>query len=297
MAKNDSVSLTSIANRTGNDQLLFNTYILEDISAKPLYVCQSGVKNWRSAGWISGPAIYDHYIFHFIIDGKGTFTCGNQQYPLQRGDMFLINPYTEVYYQADNFDPYRYYWVGFHGTECQELLMKSGFSKDHLVVRCGKPDEIEHNFKKIAAIRSWSPSDQYHLLSYLYHIFASMIANGESVEHRNSDYYYNAVAYIRKNAHRAELTVATVAQQIGIDRTHLYRIFKENSQHSVKEFITLVRIEKAKLFLTNTDHSIELVASYSGFADSSHFTQIFRKYEGCTPTHYRNQQKTNGSGI
>lgn len=281
------MQITSIANRIGNDQLLFNTYTLEDISSHPLSVCQSGKKFWRSPGWVSGPAIYDHYILHYIIDGKGCYSCGRQQYPLTGGDMFLIRPYTEVYYQADQQEPYRYYWVGFNGTECQSLLVQAGYSESRLVLHCEQQEQIMENLKAIVGIRSWSPSMQYHLIGHMYQIFGSLIYENAHVEQRSSRYYYDAVSYIRKNAHLPELNVAAVANHVGIDRTHLYRVFRDNSQYTVKGFITMTRIEKAKMFLMNTDHSIEQIAVFSGFSDASHFTQIFRKAEGCTPSQFR----------
>ena len=287
MKKKPAVQLTSIANRIGNEQLLFNTYSLEDISSKSLYVCQSGVKSWMSPGWISGPAIYDHYILHYIVDGKGCYFCGEKEYPLSKGDMFLIKPYTEVYYQADHVDPYRYYWVGFHGTESLQLLLEAGFHADTLVVHCEKQEDIIRQLKAIASIRSWSPSHQYQLIGYLYQIFASLISGREKTELRSSRYYYNAVAFIRKNAHLHDLSVEAVASHVGIDRTTLYRVFQNNSQSTVKEFIISVRLEKAKLFLKNTSHSIEEVAGFSGFSDFSYFSQTFRHREGCTPSQYR----------
>ena len=68
--KKAGIKLTSITNRkdhqVGDELLIYNAYTVEEASTKPLYVCQSGIKKWRSPGWISGPAIYDHYIIHIF---------------------------------------------------------------------------------------------------------------------------------------------------------------------------------------------------------------------------------------
>ena len=37
-----------------------------------------------------GPGIRDHYILHYVLSGKGTFTCGGRTYPLEASGLFLI---------------------------------------------------------------------------------------------------------------------------------------------------------------------------------------------------------------
>ena len=289
--KKTSIRIEDISNRVGNDQLIFNAYELGDVSAKSLSVCQSGVKMWRSPGWIAGPTAYDHYIFHFIIDGKGVFCCDNKEYPLQTGDIFLIRPYTKVSYQADLKNPYQYYWVGFNGTESSALLLQSGFTKDQPVIHCTQYDEITACMQKIASIRNVSSSNRLNLISLLYQLFSILISDQEVSEKKSQRYYYNAISYIRQNIHIPELNVSSVAAYIGIDRTHLFRIFQAYAQCSVRDYILRTRMDQAKLFLKNTDFSIERIAEYCGFMDASHFSQMFKKIEGSSPRQYRNTIK------
>jgi mannose-6-phosphate isomerase-like protein (cupin superfamily) len=48
-----------------------------------------------------GPAVKDHYLIHYILDGKGTFHVGEKIYQLGKGQGFLICPNVITYYQAD----------------------------------------------------------------------------------------------------------------------------------------------------------------------------------------------------
>ena len=287
--------IEDIANRKDEEQfqLIFNNYVLENIASKSLAVCQSGAKLLNSPGWVSGPAIYDHYILHYIIDGKGVYFVNGHVYPLVQGDIFLIRPYMEISYQADYAEPYHYYWVGFQGTDCQELLIQAGFSDTDWVIHCKQLEKTQHYMQSISAIRSWSHSQQYMLLGYLYQLFSVLIDDSDRLNTYNQRYYHDAVTFIKQNASLPSLKVNDIANVIGIDRTHLYRIFQEHGKLSVKEFINKVRMDKAKLFLLNTDNSIELIADYCGFSSASHFIQTFKKVEKCTPAAFRNHRSSN----
>ena len=293
--KKSNVQLTNIRNRVDhpddNELLIFNAYTVEDASSKSLYVCQSGIKKWRSPGWISGPAIYDHYIIHFLINGEGTYRCRGQKYPIQAGDLFLIEPYTEVSYQADVENPYQYYWVGFNGIACHEILSCCGFTETKLVLSAPDHQLMTDHMSAIASLRNNTMATQLDLLGHLYQIFSSLVQQEKQPDHRSSRYYYDAVAYIRDHACATTITAEDVAAHVGIERSHLYRIFKENGTVTVKEMILAVRMEKAKLFLNNTDQSIEYVANCAGFKNVSHFCQLFRKIEGISPYQYRLKER------
>ena len=297
--KKTALQVTNITNRkdhenkNGDELLIYNAYTVEDASSKSLYVCQSGIKKWRSPGWISGPAIYDHYIIHFLIDGEGTYFCRGEKYPIKAGECFLIEPLTEVSYQADVTNPYQYYWVGFNGIECRELLTRCGFSDGKLVISRPEIEKYIVHMDAIASIRMDSLSNQYRLLGHLYQMIGDLIQNEEQTDRRSFKYYSDAIAYIRQNACLMDLTASDVAAHIGLERSHLYRIFKENGQLTVKDIIMAIRMENAKLFLINTDQTIEYVANYSGFKNPSHFCKTFRKYEGISPLQYRQREKQN----
>ena len=50
-----------------------------------------------------GPGVRQCYIIHYIISGKGTFTCGKKTYTLTAGQSFLICPEQVVQYAPDEF--------------------------------------------------------------------------------------------------------------------------------------------------------------------------------------------------
>ena len=64
-----------------------------------------------------GPGVRQCYIIHYIISGKGTFTCGKKTYTLTAGQSFLICPEQVVQYAPDENEPWEYVWVDFVGEQ------------------------------------------------------------------------------------------------------------------------------------------------------------------------------------
>ena len=69
-----------------------------------------------------GPGVRQCYIIHYIISGKGTFTCGKKTYTLTAGQSFLICPEQVVQYAPDENEPWEYVWVDFVGEQCRQIL-------------------------------------------------------------------------------------------------------------------------------------------------------------------------------
>ncbi|MFN7928105.1 MAG: AraC family transcriptional regulator [Blastocatellia bacterium] len=90
------------------------------------------------------------------------------------------------------------------------------------------------------------------------------------------------------HGHFAEnLTLAEIAQQVGVHPVHLAQTFRKSYQCTVGEYVRKLRIEYACHELTATDKSIVDIALSAGFCDQSHFTRTFKRTVGAAPSQYR----------
>ena len=60
-----------------------------------------------------GPAMRFHWLLHFVVSGFGSFEIRGKKYKLSAGDIFVIPPNVETFYQADAENPWSYIWIGF----------------------------------------------------------------------------------------------------------------------------------------------------------------------------------------
>ena len=105
---------------------------------------------------------------------------------------------------------------------------------------------------------------------------------------RSSGFGYVAQAkqYIVENL-TSEITVQSVADFIGIHRSYLNRIFREQTYSSVKSYINRMRITQATVLLADSDLSITEIAFRVGFNSRQSFYMMFQKMRGCSPTEFR----------
>ena len=97
-----------------------------------------------------------------------------------------------------------------------------------------------------------------------------------------------SLKFIRDNANRP-ISVGDVQVQSGLSVSVFERRFKSAIGRTTKAEITRVRLNRAKLLLTETNLPITRIAQQSGFRESKYFCEVFRKTEGMTATQYRGQ--------
>jgi AraC family transcriptional regulator len=82
------------------------------------------------------------------------------------------------------------------------------------------------------------------------------------------------------------ISVEDIASEIGINRSHLSRIFKKETGETLSRYIMLKKLDTAESMLKLSDKSKKScaeVADCLGFSSQSHFIQAFKKYTGKTP--------------
>lgn len=92
--------------------------------------------------------------------------------------------------------------------------------------------------------------------------------------------------YISQNPEK-DLSLGALSEKFRINPSYLSRIFHKETGTAISEFITTVRLVKAKALLIETDFRIYEVAKLSGFETPGYFTKVFNKVEKISPKNYR----------
>ena len=95
------------------------------------------------------------------------------------------------------------------------------------------------------------------------------------------------------NAHIGdpELTVETIASEVGLSRSHLHRKLKELTNQTTRDFIRNVRLKQAAQMLAEKRHSISEVAELVGFTNMGNFSSAFKSLYGVSPSEYRERKE------
>ena len=247
---------------------------------------------WQKSGpsHSAGPGIWYHYSLHYVVKGKGLFVHDGREYEVKAGQCFVIHPNKTAFYKADEDDPWEYRWVNFAGTEARKLLEKSGITDKSHVVKCSNGEDIGRYLDLLYSMSNETGNKELAMIGYLYLVFAYLVRETSTWGKPAQVYLENAVEYIDDHC-CYKISVEDVANNVGIERSYLYRIFKREMGCSVSEYIQLRKLENAKTLLLNTNMSTAEIANSLSFDSPSHFSKSFKNNLGLTPSEFRKENK------
>ena len=93
--------------------------------------------------------------------------------------------------------------------------------------------------------------------------------------------------YIDEHISDEDLTIPSMAAEMGMSRATFFTRFKELSGLSPQDYLIHYRIEHARQLLQNSTVSIAEIAYSCGFSDPKYFSRVFKKIEGMSPSTLR----------
>ena len=110
----------------------------------------------------------------------------------------------------------------------------------------------------------------------------------ESVEQKQEFRINKSIAFINAQ-YTDHLTLDQLAGQVGVSRYHFSRIFKLSTGQTFKDYLNTKRLDAAKRLLELPDINVSQACFSVGFNDVSYFSRIFKRYEGVSPSKYKNK--------
>lgn len=104
-----------------------------------------------------------------------------------------------------------------------------------------------------------------------------------------SKYVVQAQHYIAEHYGEAEISVASIADSLGISKGYLSHEFKKATGNTVNNYLTAYRIQIAKQLLRDYRSRVYEVAEQVGYRDITYFSATFKKIAGVTPSEYQKQ--------
>lgn len=233
-------------------------------------------------GHFWGPGVQPNFVLQYVIKGKGFFEVGGNCYSIEKGQCFFIEAGCPVYYYPDKSDPWVYRWVSFYGADARKILSMSALFEKPVTQKLDL-DGIYNSFSSDAV----APTARIKNEGLLYLLLSKIIESYPASSYKEEpDYLHIAKKYISANLHRSDFNVSALADAIGIERSYLFRLFKEGEGTSVIDYIINVRLEAAREMLTSGITQVKVVAASCGYENPLYFSNAFKKRFGVSPKHY-----------
>lgn len=252
-------------------------------------------------GVTCGPGLRDCYHLHVIRSGKGVLKVKGKEFFPHAGQMFLLKHNEVAEYTADRKDPWDYCWVTFHGSEASVLVQALGFDGDtYCLDNTQDPDAFYEFIRRMFEKPEMNPVNPVNdlrrrgiLLEFLAFAMEAVQPQkkGKIRQDRRpiDDYVRKAEDFIRYNY--ASIQVTDVVNFIGFTRSYFYSVFRRKTGLSIQDYLTQVRMNRARYLLKNTDLQIQDVAMQVGYEDGLYFSRMFHKLYGMSPRTYRFQKE------
>lgn len=254
-----------------------------------------------------------HMAFHahkeveimYVIDGKCTVDTEEESVTLKKGDFILLDAYVPHRLIVEKNSPCRMLNVEFSFVKkegcfpsIKDLADENKVLSDFLVfhrsyVVLKDPNEIYHTLKNLVLELDKKESEkeimiQLHLAQLLIQI-ARMV--GEEKEKKSEQqqanvYVKKTIEYLHHNYDR-DIQVKDISQMVNLHPGYLHRVFKKQTGLTVMEYLTTLRMEKAKMLLADTDIPIVEISYYIGINSRQYFSLLFKKHTNTTPAEYR----------
>ncbi|NOV02532.1 AraC family transcriptional regulator [Paenibacillus planticolens] len=247
-----------------------------------------------------GPKVYDYYLIHYVISGKGVFSTQGEEYALGAGDSFVIEPEQLISYVSDESDPWHYCWIAFTGEQAPALLASTGVNPMRPILHTTRNRHIPVLFRHIQrALRTRKANAQLKSVGYLLLLLgeycealSASTTTGIVTEVESDRIVQQAIHYL-STQYAEPITIEMMAESLGYNRAYLSRLFKRHTKVTPVTFLLKLRVDKARQLLRERlELTIEQIAASVGFYDPLYFSKQFRRLYGVSPSEYRNQIKS-----
>lgn len=243
-----------------------------------------------------GPAVRNHYLFHYVISGSGILHADNKHgepvsYHIKGGQGFMIFPDQVCTYIADADEPWEYVWLEFDGLRTKETIEQAGLTPNSPIY-FSKDKSLQDTLKnEMLYIVNNKEASSFHLIGHLYLFIDSLIRSSSAEQktkelHMHDFYVQQALYFIEKN-YQLDISVEDIASYCRLNRSYFGKIFHEKIGQSPQEFLINYRMSKACELLKLTDLAIKDISLAVGYVNQLHFSRAFKNTYGISPRQWR----------
>ncbi|MBN2982025.1 response regulator [Cohnella algarum] len=117
--------------------------------------------------------------------------------------------------------------------------------------------------------------------------FHALIGLLHGLKYRKEKNSIREIALFLRQNYKREVTLQEISDRFFLSREYISRKFKQEFGVTITDYVTQVRIEKAKELLENPHLKIYEIADFVGYQNDKYFIKVFKRAEGVTPSEFR----------
>lgn len=230
------------------------------------------------------------YLFKYTLSGEGYLSYENQEAYLPQGNFFWIdcqNP--QHYLTSRRTGNWRVLWVHFYGGESGYLYQKFIAANGGNVGQLPASNTVAQKLYALMNLYrpNSSPIADIRAASLLTQILTECIVSVEQESDTvQSRYIRQAQDYMTANF-KQHISLDMLANVVSLNKYYLQKLFLQKTTFTPNQYLTNIRISRAKELLRMTRIPVSAIAEETGIENTSYFIRIFRDHEGMTPAEFR----------
>lgn len=232
---------------------------------------------------------YPSWVLFAVTEGSFHYRIGKDQGIARFGDIVLCPPQTV--FKRRVIETLSFHFFRFNWSDADNEPFISLAASCKLTVR--DLNRLASNFDVLGRLNasSYRPSKPFeHVLRDIWYICVREIPPEHAYSSKPSDQMKKAAHLLQLHAFD-RILLSDVAAEIGLTPVQFTRKFREVYGQTPIEYVTFLRLERAKALLLETDLTVDQIAQQCGYDNGFYLSRVFTKRLSMNPSTYRKENR------